>query len=219
MPRGEADRRTAVAAVVLVVVLLGLLSAWVVAGGRAPVPPRDAARGPATELPGPAPGAGGPAAQGPTAEALPGATGAGGDPDPSPAWAGTDVAGLLPVDCGERRVQVREVVEDDLTGDGTPDAVAVARCDAGAGSPPDAVVALAGPAVAPRLLAVLLPPSRGVLVDGVDVGRAADGAATVLVTGTGYSSPTVPRCCPDTTVREAWRWAGTGLRQVPAPPR
>jgi hypothetical protein len=38
----------------------------------------------------------------------------------------------------------------------------------------------------------------------------------VVATGTGYSGQNVPRCCPDRTVRAAWRWDGNRL--TPARP-
>jgi hypothetical protein len=83
------------------------------------------------------------------------------------------------------------------------------RCDAGAGSPPSAVLAYRPPApgsAAPRLLGTLLSTDDDVLVTAI---RFVSGR--IEIAGTAYSGPTVPRCCPDRTFRATWTWSGSAF--------
>ncbi|MDH2392602.1 hypothetical protein QCN29_28255 [Streptomyces sp. HNM0663] len=121
-------------------------------------------------------------------------------PGPAP-----DVAAAeLPLQCGAVQSVVTEEAAGDLDGDGRPETVAAARCDAGSGTPPSAVYVLtAGPGKAPRVVATLLLPTQGQSVGELAV---RDGAVTATLLG--YSSADVPSCCPDLRERVEWRWQG-----------
>ena len=91
---------------------------------------------------------------------------------------------------------LQRVVVDLGTDSGT---VVVARCDSGAGSPPSGVYLVAGDASAARLTATLVSPSDAVQVSGLSTS-----GGVLTVTGRGYSTPDVPRCCPDMDVSLRW---------------
>ncbi|MFI8103106.1 hypothetical protein [Streptomyces sp. NPDC086023] len=142
------------------------------------------------------------AAQGPAATA----------PDP----AGTD----FPLDCHGAPETVTARAQGDLDGDGRPETVAAVRCDAGSGTPPHGIYVLTRdttPAARPRVVATLLAPARRRSVTALAVT-----GGTVRADLIGYSSPEVPRCCPDVHRRTEWRWAGGKFleeeRTVPATP-
>ncbi|MEV6314949.1 hypothetical protein [Streptomyces sp. NPDC051776] len=126
-----------------------------------------------------------------TAEPLPR-----GGPDPEKAD--------YPVDCGPEKVQVVRHGSGDLDGDGRAETVAVVRCKAGFGTPPNGIYVLAHPSSgkgAPRIVETFLDPKEGMNVSAFAVrGR------TVSATLLGYSSEDVPRCCPDQQRRVEWRW-------------
>ncbi|WP_267246241.1 hypothetical protein [Streptomyces sp. PR69] len=127
-------------------------------------------------------------------------TGAVAAPGPAP-----DVAAAeLPLQCGAVGSVVTEEASGDLDGDGSPETVAAARCDAGSGTPPSAVYVLtAGPGEASRVVATLLRPAQGQSVGELAV---RDGAVTATLLG--YSSADVPSCCPDLREKVEWRWQG-----------
>ncbi|MEU0395244.1 hypothetical protein ABZ208_21140 [Streptomyces sp. NPDC006208] len=117
-------------------------------------------------------------------------------PDPS------DVA--LPLECGGAKSLVTHKVTGDLDGDGTPETVAAARCDAGSGTPPSGVYVLAGSREgSPRVVATLVAPAEKRSVKEIAV---RDGAITATLLG--YSSPEVPSCCPDLRETVKWQWQG-----------
>ena len=82
---------------------------------------------------------------------------------------------------------------------GTPVTVVVARCDSGAGSPPSGVYVVAGDNAAAHVTATLVSPADAVQVSGLSTS-----GGVVTVTGRGYSTADVPRCCPDTDVALRW---------------
>jgi hypothetical protein len=129
---------------------------------------------------------------------------------PAPAD-GPDLATVThPLRCQEVGTVVDREVRGDLTGDGIAEVVVAVRCDAGAGSPPNAVLLYGGgPDGAARLLSTLVPTDADVQVQ-----RLALTGGEVEVTGLTYSSAQVPRCCPDEQFLRRWRWAGD--RVVPA---
>lgn len=133
----------------------------------------------------------------------------------APAAAPPDPAGVdFPVECGPTKVIVQQKGSGDLDGDGRPETVAVVRCDAIAGAPPNGVYVLtqAADATEPRIVATLVDPKDRLTVTDFAV-RDASVTATLL----GYSSPDVPRCCPDVDERAKWQWKnGTFVRSVPA---
>ncbi|MEV6588524.1 hypothetical protein [Streptomyces acidicola] len=108
----------------------------------------------------------------------------------------------FPIDCGPTNALVRKKASGDLDGDGIPETVAVVRCDAGSGNPPDGVYVLTqGNATKPRVVATLINPKDRLTVQDFAV-RDAAVTATLL----GYSSIDVPSCCPDVTDRAKWQW-------------
>jgi hypothetical protein len=143
-------------------------------------------------------------------------------PLPAPGTAGVD----FPLECGGVGSVVTEKASGDLDGDGDPETVAVVRCDGGSGTPPSAVYVLtraagsAGGATAtrgstgtgsgssaappPRIVATLVTPQDKESVgDGFGIK-----GGVVLATLLGYSTPDVPRCCPDEKQRVSWQWKG-----------
>ncbi|MFD3540648.1 hypothetical protein ACFWUQ_14240 [Streptomyces sp. NPDC058662] len=129
-----------------------------------------------------------------------------------PSATAPDAAGATyPLDCKGAAQTVTATAHGDLDGDGRPETVAAVRCAAGSGTPPHAVYVLTRdrtPAAAPRVVATLLDPARRQNVTELTV-RDAAVTATLL----GYSSPDVPRCCPDLTQHAKWLWTGGKFRQ------
>ena len=85
-------------------------------------------------------------------------------------------------------------------------AVVVARCDSGAGSPPSGVFVVEGQDAAARITATLIRPSAQVQISSV-----ATTPGGLVASGLGYSTPDVPRCCPDRRLAFAWRIDGAHL--------
>lgn len=112
-----------------------------------------------------------------------------------------------PFRCAGVPVRTTDRVVIDLTGDGLPEVVLVAFCDAGAGSPPQHLLVFDGasPPGPPRLLAELSAPGIQLFI------RVSAAGGVIRATGLGYSGPTVPRCCPDISRQLAWRWSGRGF--------
>ncbi|QFQ96123.1 hypothetical protein F9278_07880 [Streptomyces phaeolivaceus] len=120
----------------------------------------------------------------------------------------------LPLDCGPVGVVVKRKGSGDLDGDGRPETVAVAHCDASMGTPPDGVYVLtrSTDAARPRVVATLVNPK-----DRTTVSDFAVRDAVVTATLHGYSSPEVPNCCPDVTDPVKWQWKnGAFVRSTPA---
>ena len=128
---------------------------------------------------------------------------------PAPATTGVD----FPIQCGPQKAVVQKQASGDLDGDGRPETVAVVHCDAGMGTPPDAVYVLtqAAHAAKPRVVATLIAPKARETVTEFAV---RDGA--VLATMLGYSTQDVPSCCPDVKESAKWQWKnGTFVRSTP----
>lgn len=130
---------------------------------------------------------------------------------------------VYPVDCGAGRgagtesgakVRVTDRGEADFDGDGRAETVAVVRCEAGAGTPPSGVFVLAAPTEQggrPQVTETLVPTDEQMGVKDFTVrGR------TVSATLLGYSSPDVPRCCPDRQRKVKWVWEQGKFKLVPA---
>ncbi|MEU2157431.1 hypothetical protein ABZ532_20830 [Streptomyces sp. NPDC019396] len=110
----------------------------------------------------------------------------------------------LPLECGGAGAAVVRKASGDLDGDGGPETAVVARCEAGSGTPPSGVYVIARSSTgAPRVVATLLDPAERLSVSAFAV---RDGVVTATVLG--YSSPDVPRCCPDEQEQVKWRWRG-----------
>ncbi|MEU2162757.1 hypothetical protein QRN89_06345 [Streptomyces chengbuensis] len=121
---------------------------------------------------------------------------------PAPAPGVDDVA--LPLECGGAPTVVVKQATGDLDGDGGPETVVAARCEAGSGTPPNGIYVLArSRAGDSRVVATLLEPARRQSVGELAVG---DGVVTAGLLG--YSSPDVPRCCPDRRETVKWHWSG-----------
>jgi hypothetical protein len=87
-----------------------------------------------------------------------------------------------------------------------PAAVVVAHCLSAAGSPPSGVYVVTAGRSGARLTATLVPTSDQLQVRTLKVV-----GAVVQVSGLAYSTPTVPRCCPDVTFRRSWQIRGGQL--------
>ncbi|WP_406836575.1 hypothetical protein ACICHK_09640 [Streptomyces sp. AHU1] len=133
---------------------------------------------------------------------------------PAPVAAPDPTGVDFPVDCGPVKVLVEKKASGDLDGDGRPETVAVVRCDAGSGTPPDGVYVLvqAQGAKEPRVVATLVDPKDRLSVTDFAV---RDGAVTATLLG--YSSIDVPSCCPDLKQNAKWQWKnGAFIRSTPS---
>ncbi|MCS0601956.1 hypothetical protein NX794_12145 [Streptomyces sp. LP11] len=120
----------------------------------------------------------------------------------------------FPLTCGTVKAVVTKKATGDLDGDGRPETVAVVHCDAPMGTPPDGVYVLtrAAGSATPRVVATLVDPKDRVTVTDFTLH-----AGTVTATLLGYSTDSVPSCCPDVKTPAAWTWNGhTFLRSTPA---
>ncbi|MFD4633245.1 hypothetical protein ACFVYR_32565 [Streptomyces sp. NPDC058284] len=131
---------------------------------------------------------------------------------PAPAPAPDPAAVDFPLDCGPVKSAVKKKATGDLDGDGSPETVAVVHCEAGSGTPPDGIYVITRAGTAkPRVVATLLDPKDRQNVRDFAV---RDGAVTATLLG--YSSPDIPRCCPDQQDRAKWQWKdGTFERGTP----
>ncbi|MYS32747.1 hypothetical protein K388_05420 [Streptomyces sp. KhCrAH-43] len=115
-------------------------------------------------------------------------------PDPAKA--------VFPLDCGNAGNTVAKQAPGDLDGDGRPETVAVVHCAAGSGTPPSGVYVLTqADGAAPRIVATLVDPAQLLTVGDFAV-RDRVISATLL----GYSSSSVPSCCPDQQEKVTWQW-------------
>lgn len=106
------------------------------------------------------------------------------------------------LECAGAGHTVAKEAPGDLDGDGRPETVAVVHCAAGSGTPPSGVYVLTqGSGAAPRIVATLVDP-----VQKVSVGDFAVRDGVVSATLLGYSSPSVPSCCPDEQEKVTWQW-------------
>ncbi|MCQ4043427.1 hypothetical protein ACFOSC_05875 [Streptantibioticus rubrisoli] len=124
-------------------------------------------------------------------------------------------AAHYPVNCGGGPVDVVARASGDIEGDGRADTVAVVRCHTDFGTPPSGVYVLSAgtsPGAPPKVVATLVDPARKLSVRDLYVtGR------TVSATLLGYSSDTVPRCCPDLRREFGWHWHDGRFTAVPGP--
>lgn len=121
---------------------------------------------------------------------------------------------VFPLRCGPFKAVVVKKATGDLDGDGRPETVAVVHCDAAMGTPPDGVYVLTRSADGgkPRVVATLVDPKDRLTVTDFAI-RARAVAATLL----GYSTDSVPSCCPDLKTPATWQWKGNAfVRSTPA---
>jgi hypothetical protein len=110
----------------------------------------------------------------------------------------------FPLACAGVKTVVTKTASGDLDGDGNPETVAVARCDAGADTPPSGIyVLIPAEGAAPRIVATLVEPAQKLSVGDLAV---RDGVVTATLFG--YSSQAVPSCCPDRQEKVKWQWLG-----------
>ncbi|WP_443333620.1 hypothetical protein [Streptomyces sp. CB00455] len=129
-----------------------------------------------------------------------------------PQAAAPDAAAVTyPLDCKGAPQTVTATAHGDLDGDGRPETVAAVRCQAGSGTPPHALYVLTQDrpeGSRPRVVATLLDtPQRQTATDLT----LRDKVVTAVLLG--YSTPEVPRCCPDRRQLAKWRWSGGKFRQ------
>ena len=120
----------------------------------------------------------------------------------------------FPIECGPVKALVVKKTSGDLDGDDRPETVVAVHCDAPMGTPPDGVYVLtqAADATTPRVVATLVDPKDRITVKTLTV---TDGAVNADMLG--YSSDSVPSCCPDVTTSAKWQWKnGAFVRSTPA---
>lgn len=125
---------------------------------------------------------------------------------PADAPAPDAATATYPLTCVGVPTAVPRTASGDLDGDGRPETVAAAHCRAGSGTPPQGLYVLTGAAGGSggaRVVATLVAPGDALSVAGLAV---RDGVVTATLLG--YSSPDVPRCCPDERRTVEWRWSG-----------
>ncbi|OEV03271.1 hypothetical protein [Streptomyces oceani] len=143
-----------------------------------------------------------------------------GSSDAAPAGPDSSAA-RYPLECPGTSGQGVRVLDEgaaDFDGDGRAETVALVRCASGNGAPPHGIFVLAHPAEPaepPRVVETLLPASEGMTTEDFTVGERT--AGTVRATLHGYSSPDVPRCCPDRQREVKWEWREGKFVLVPAP--
>ncbi|MFB7559926.1 hypothetical protein [Streptomyces brevispora] len=109
---------------------------------------------------------------------------------------------VFPLQCGGVGNTVAKQAPGDLDGDGRPETVAVVHCAAGSGTPPSGVYVLTqGSGAAPRIVATLVDPAQN-----MSVGDFAVRDGVISATLLGYSSPSIPSCCPDQQEKVTWQW-------------
>lgn len=123
-----------------------------------------------------------------------------------------------PIDCGTPAVTPKTTVQKIAYATphhNRPVAVALVRCNAGAGSPSSSLFVYDGSTsrTTPHLAAALLTASDNWVVNDF---TAAGSTLTVPVLG--FSSDSVARCCGDVHATLTWQWNGTGYALEGTPP-
>ncbi|SHM45553.1 hypothetical protein [Actinacidiphila paucisporea] len=125
-------------------------------------------------------------------------------------------AATYPLSCPDgARTDVVAKVSGDLDGDGRPETAVVVRCHTDTGTPPSGVYVLSAPRTAggpPRIAVTLVKPQDNRQVTGFRLeGR------TVRATVLGFSSDSVPQCCPDLRRDYSWEWRDGRYVALPGP--
>jgi hypothetical protein len=113
--------------------------------------------------------------------------------------------------CGEGTAATPVTIgqEQEFQPTGGPTLFAVlARCSPGAGTPPVALLVYDGAtgATSPDLLATLVSTTQL-----EQAGTFSATSAGITIDLHGFSSTTVPNCCPDVSTTATWTWSATGL--------
>ncbi|MFG1807129.1 hypothetical protein [Streptomyces sp. NPDC049040] len=162
----------------------------------------------------------------PTADASPGRPAAAANAPAAPAAAaktpGAPVtppdpaAATYPLNCPDgEKTDVVDKVSGDLDGDGRPETAVVVRCHSDTGTPPSGVYILSAPGKAggaPVIAVTLVRPEDNRQISGFRLeGR------TVRATVLGFSSDSVPQCCPDMSRGYSWEWRDDRYVAIPGP--
>ncbi|WP_327291952.1 hypothetical protein [Streptomyces sp. NBC_01198] len=150
------------------------------------------------------------------ADASPGKPAAAGRTPAAPVAPPDPAAATYPLDCGSGvATDVVSKVSGDLDGDGRPETAVVVRCHSDTGTPPSGVYVLSAPRTAggaPRIAVTLVKPGDNRQISDFRLeGRSVK--ATVL----GFSSDSVPQCCPDMSRGYSWEWRDGRYVALPGP--
>lgn len=114
-------------------------------------------------------------------------------------------AATYPLACADGvKTDVISKVSGDLDGDGRPETAVVVRCHTDTGTPPSGVYVLSAPKAAggaPRVAVTLVRPE-----DNRQISHFRLDGRTVRATVLGFSSDSVPQCCPDLSREYSWEW-------------
>ncbi|NUS10806.1 MAG: hypothetical protein HOY69_05290 [Streptomyces sp.] len=125
-------------------------------------------------------------------------------------------AATYPLTCGkDSKPDVVSQVSGDLDGDGRPETAVVVRCHSETGTPPSGVYVLSAPTAAggaPRIAVTLVRPQ-----DNRQIRDFRLEGGTVKATVLGFSSDSVPQCCPDMSRAYSWEWRDGRYVALPGP--
>ncbi|WP_333767984.1 hypothetical protein [Streptomyces sp. IBSBF 2435] len=150
------------------------------------------------------------------ADASPGKSAADRRPPATPVAAPDPAAASYPLTCANgAKTDVISKVSGDLDGDGRPETAVVVRCHSETGTPPSGVYVLSAPEAAggaPRIAVTLVNPQDNRQISDFRLeGR------TVRATVLGFSSDSVPQCCPDMSRGYSWEWRDGRYVALPGP--
>ncbi|WP_329180512.1 hypothetical protein [Streptomyces sp. NBC_01477] len=150
------------------------------------------------------------------ADASPGKSAADRRPPATPVAAPDPAAAGYPLTCANgAKTDVISKVSGDLDGDGRPETAVVVRCHSETGTPPSGVYVLSAPEAAggaPRIAVTLVNPRDNRQISDFRLeGR------TVRATVLGFSSDSVPQCCPDMSRGYSWEWRDGRYVALPGP--
>jgi len=103
-------------------------------------------------------------------------------------------------------------VSGDLDGDQRPETIVVVRCQSDTGTPPSGVYVISATTGRPHISQTLVNPA-----DDREIAHFRLVGRTVEATVLGYSSDTIPRCCPDLHRDYSWRWQDGRYVAIPGP--
>jgi hypothetical protein len=150
------------------------------------------------------------------ADASPGKPAAAGKTPAAPVAPPDPAAAAYPLNCADGvKTDVISKVSGDLDGDGRPETAVVVRCHTDTGTPPSGVYVLSAPKAAggrPRIAVTLVKPEENRQISHFRLeGR------TVMATVLGFSSDSIPQCCPDLSRGYSWEWRDGRYVALPGP--